>query len=738
MGRRRVNVGTSVIRLIDDDQLPDATKSGVIRSIFQDGNLTEYVLEELITSIGVRAENMYRYGRDHYIHGLPSGQFMTAGEDANDVMSTVLLGIEDAPVEIDYLRYGPPNNLHIGWMALLASHGYDPATNQLAGLTATKGTPVYLEDMLVVVPMSELATIEPRSLEQWGIAARAGYTPQRVSGTAETRAMIQPSSVRGDEASTTEYLRVEYVWEDGGIQKDFFTIPITGFDDNAEYFHVRYRVGGVANYWMYKDGAGVYPALDALFDTGPEVNGQFFPFAYFRYNKSSEISNPTSPAYLTTKKMVKYLGIDYDQVAESINSNPDIDDVDNAMLMLAVPANTTNELERRYLFEFFDNLYQASSPEFRYRTEEQAILAAFDGIQANIVAPAIVIQDSRFKMSLDNRGIYKRRKAGSIGAVGTHGSSTSTRLITFPIIVDGETPYASESSLEITSHYYRRQVSLNYYDEIQVVELRTLFNIFEGYNSIGDDDDTILIIPLDHSITSQFSIPDREVLYARSLHMVFNSLIVTRVKWYETGLFRFVLLVVAIFITIYSWGADGGSAIAAALAAGSYLLAAQLIFVMLLEFILYRIAFKLFVKAVGVEAAFVILILAAAFGVMGVMQSGSVGASPYAGTLLMLASGISTGIGDQLKSDMEDLIGEREEFDLLSKEKNKELEAAQKLLENDSILSPFVIFGEKPQDFYNRTVHSGNIGVVSLDAIEYYVDFALRLPDLKDSQESFK
>lgn len=743
MGRRKINVGTAVSRVIKDAGIPNSTKTGVIKALFRGGDIRDYVLEDLVSSIGVRAEAMYAYGRDHYTHGLPSGQFTIAAENIDDVVGTVLLSIENVAVAMDYLHYGSPNNLHIGWLTLMASHGYNPATNQLAALTATKGTPVYLDDMVVVIPSSGLGTIEPHSLEQWGIAAKAGYAPGKEIGSPEFRALTLPTGVQVDPVGATEFVRVKYAWNTvAGVMRGSFDIPLTGYNSQADYYQARYRVGGVAKYWMYREGAGTYPTLDVLFDKAPLSGGSFFPFTYFRYNKVSEASNPSTQSYKTSKKLVDYLGMDYDQVSDGINSNPGIADVEQAMLVLAVPASTTNELERRYLWEFFNDLHLASAPAHRHRTEEEAALQAIQDIlaaeasQVGLRAPGMVIQDSRFKMSLENQGVYKRRKAGSIGVIGAHHSEVVTRLVNHPFVtVDSETGNSFTHFIDspIVSHYYRRQISLGFYDEIQVVELRVQFHILNQYTAIGDGDDAILIIPLDRDITSNFSIPDREALYARSLHFVFNSLIITKVRWYQTEEFQMVLLIVAIVITVMSWGADGGSAIAAALAAGSYALAANLIIMMVVEMLIARLVFKIFVKEVGVEAAFVIAIVAAAFGVISAANAGSVAGAPYAGTMLTVASGINAAIGTQMQFDMADLLQQATQFDLLQKEQIKLLDTARDLLDNRSMLSPFVIFGEKPDDFFNRTVHSGNIGLVGISAVSFYVDSALTLPTLNNS-----
>lgn len=738
MGRKKTYVGTSVMRVIEDDQVPDSVRTGVTTAIFRDGNIVDYVLEEMINNIGVKAERMYAYGRDHYVHGLPSGQYTIDAENMDDVVGTVLLAIEDAAIDVDYVRYGPANSLHIGWMGLIASHGYNPATNQLAALTTIKGTPVYLHDMVVMLPAAELETIDPRSLEPWGIAARAGYTPQRTTGTPETRALIAASPAAVDTVSTDEYLRVDYVWMGtAGLEFDSFIIPVTGYDDESDYFHARYRVGGVAKYWIYEDQSGVHPTLDAMFDKDPEPNGTFFPFAYFRYDKVSEIENKTTPSYLTNKKLVKYLGIDYDQVAEAIDENPDIDDVEQAMLILAVPANTTNQLEQRYLWTFFNNLFLASSEGYKYRSEEEATLYAMqvsmDPYQFGTRAPGIIIQDARFKMSLDNIGIYKRRKSGNVCEVGKFNSNSTVSNETYSWEGEGGSgPVTFTMNVPITSHFYQQQISPNFYDEIQVVEMRTVFHIYGKYSAIGDDLDSILLIPLDRSITGDYSIPDKEILYSRSLHFVFNSRVVVKVKWYQTGIFKAVLVIVAIAIFIYTWG--GGTPVVVALInAGLYEAAALVILEGILTYIVYSTAFKLFVKVVGVEAAFILAIIAAASGVYLAAQAGSLAGAPFAKTLLSVASNLTTAIGSTLSSNLEDLVSQASAFETYKEEQLKLLETAQDLLDNQTILSPFVIFGEKPEDFYNRTVHSGNIGVIGISAISTYVDQALTLPTLDES-----
>lgn len=736
MAKKKTSVGTAIARVIEDEHLPGSVQRGVTKALLKEGDIVDYVLEELVGGLGVKCERMYDYAKSGaYTHGLPSGQF-TTGDDGLDQVIAVLEDIEGDAVSVSYSHYGAPNNLHIGWMRLFDTHGYDPTTNLLGNLTTSMGKSVYLDDMIVVVPEPDLDTIEDSSLAQWGIAARAGYTPVRISGTPASRALVKPSPVRVEESGTSEYLLVTFGYMVAGVyETDTFTIPVTGYDDEADYFHARYTVGGVVKYWMYQDDSGTYPDLDAIFDREPEPNGSFFPFAYFRYNKVSEIADTSTDAYRTSKKLVKYLGMDYDQVAEGVDENPGIEDVEQAMMMMAVPANTTNELERRYLYEFFNNLFLASAPGSAFSSETQALLHT-GGATLNPMGlaaaspPTIVIQDSRFKMAIENDGVYKSRVPGNIGPVGTH-SSGFTSVNKPRQAVNLWTGMTYTINTAVRYHYYRRQISLGFYEEIQVVGMRTRFYIIGKYTTIGDDEDTILIIPLDHSITEGYSVPDRELLYARSLHYVFNSVIVTRVKWYQTGIFKAIMIIVMVVIAIYTGYFDTG--LFAALAAGAYSAAAVIALTMVLEYLVFQAIFKLFVKLVGVDAAFVIAIVAVAAGMVSAVDAGSIAGAPWASELLQLASGITKAMGAQIQDDYTDLLADAQSFELFKDAQNTLLDDAKALLQGNMHLDPFVIFGESPGDFYNRTVHSGNIGIVGISAISCYVDAALTLPKLNET-----
>ena len=721
-------VGTSVSRVIKDDTIPQSVKTGSIKSILNDGNLPDYVMEELVNSIGVRAERMYAYAENNYVHGLPSGEIYASTQgrqEVETVIEAVIERSEGQQVLIEYSRFGPPNTLHIGWMTLVQQYGYNQVTNELAVLSAQKGFPVYLDDMQVVVPASQVDTFEPGSLDQWGTTASAGYTPERLASTGFLSSLTGPSPILKSTTATQMQLLVSYVWKTAAvlnpIQTESITIVPSGYDDEADYFHAKYTFNNQTKYWMYRYGAGDYPTLDGVFVNGPTVSGEYFPFAYFRYNKQSVILNKTTQAYRTSKKMVKFLGIDYDTMAEAIDGNPDIADVEQAMMVMAVPAVSTNPIEARYLFEYFNTLHSAM---------DGGTWSQLTNINSNLsgnpsTKHAIIIQDAQFKMSLTNDGIHKRIVAGSIGNVGTHNNSYESSGFE-TVFIDPETGNSSITTTPIKTHVYRRQIAVGLYEEISVSNLKMTYFVFENYTTVGDENDSILLIPIDRSISKNYSIGDREILYSRSLHFVFNSRVVTKVKWYQTGVFRALLFIVAVVMAIY----DGGATLGAYLGLSGTAAIVATIVIQLIVGQVFAVAFKFFVKAFGVEVAQAIAIIALLYGGYRLLQNGGSLQGTWASQLLQLSSGLQSA---SLQDKFSDLLAQQDQFNLFVEEQEELLENTQKLLETSNLLAPYTIFGEKPEDFYNRTIHYGNIGTLGITAISSYVDIALTLPTLNDT-----
>lgn len=718
------HVATTVTRVIEDAKLPHSVKNGVLKSLIEgDDQLIEYAMEELTNSVGIKCNQMYNYGHDHYMHGLPNSSLQTSLSGEDLIKNTIQEEVGVNPITIDYYHYGMLNTLHVGWIKLVSMYGYNPTTNQLT----VNGQLAYLNDMVVVVKEATLAEMNNGALDQWGTPPTAGATPVRLAFP--TLAKFSPWEA--DAAAANDFVRVEYTWLNaaGLTEVRTITVPITGYDDTAAYHQVKYKKpDGSFGYWLYRADDGAHPAIDKLHTPAWATGGSFFPWAYFRLAKVNLAADKTTDEYKQMKKLTGYIGMDFGLVGAAIDENPGIADVENAFLMMAVPAVTTNQMEMRYLFDYFEGMFQVTGGQLK-PSQQAGGLAGFINhiVDSSTEDASMVIQDKKFKMALGFRHIFKTAIPGTIGAVGKHATGNGRELIT------EQGANGATFTTPVLFHYYQRQISESTYEEIRVINMKMKYFVFEDYAATSSDTADILLIPLDKSITENYSVPDREELYARSLHYVFNSRVIQEIKWYQQTWFSTFLVIVAVVITVLSLGKTYQLVIAA-LAVGATAAAITMLIVMsILRQLLIAVVIKLFIRLVGIKIAFLVAIVAALYGGYSSMEAGSVNGAPWGSELLALSSGLTKAIGDDLKNDFDGLAKEGELFTEYIKTQEEKLKAAQDELGYNNYLAPMVIFGETPAEYYDRTVHSGNIGVLGLDAIESFVDVSLTLPKLNQT-----
>jgi len=746
--KRKTKVGTTVVRSLEDDKVPNSLITGFVIAQQQKQPIYSSVLEEFMDGISLKADRMYTYGAGSYTYGLPSGQFRSPSE-GNPAVKTVLAGVHsvaESAISIQYTYVVPYNMHHVAWMQIIDNHGYIEGSNTLGNLTTSMGTTVWLDDMVVVVPAADydLALLELnegydlKTFHKWGRVARAGYSPTRPYTHHFANLGIRAhSAVERSTTATVAHVRVQYVWEVASawqqhgstpptIHTSSFTLSLAAYNDAADYYHVAYNVsGGATKYWLYEDGSGGYTALDLIFNTPQTTNGQFFPFLYFRFNKASPLANTSSVDYIHSKKMAGKIEMNYDEVVAEIESNPGIGDVEQAMQIMAVPATTSNEIELRYLFDF----WKAYSSQ----------------VIATDWAPgehSLVIQDKRFKLTLQNRGVTTHLVAGVTGDVGTY--SMVYVPVTWPQLIEHGYRSTLTAGGRPAEHRYRHQISASIYEEVIVRDMQLMFHIIGNYTTTAGDgydpNGILLTVPLDRSITQFYSLRDREILYSRGLHLVFNSVIIIKIKWYQTGLFKFFVMVIMVAIVIVSMGTMA-PAMAMQIAAVNFALGAAAanmavmvaIAKMMIVTIVIAVAVKFISKHLGPVGSMILgaVLLAAAFYFAPASASLAMPSMGFTSSQVLLQIATSLLTFDHFERLTKGIAGKMAELSVLQDERDKELEEANALLDQSNYLFPFVIFGEEPDDFYNRTIHSGNIGILAIDQVEAYVDQALKLPTLR-------
>ena len=586
------------------------------------------------------------------------------------------------------------------------------------------------------------------------------------------------------------------------------------FDKDAEYYHVHATAREPAPteenpereirrdvYWHYRPREnGKHRILDIWYeDEGIRhtYNGTFFPFVMFRSEDKDRTSDQytNTPEQLSTIELLDKINIDFLELGAAIHENPDIKYIDQAVLLMGVPVTTERQYELEYLFTWFKDVHQFDfsdtfpweeqppylPDEAKDRQELYLDPVVMANLERNPNSYAIDIQDADYRttLSFENLTYSLRGLAEDVPDIGPIGFYTN-ELETFalpPELQFGPNPDgAAVASVDGTNIFdnaipmvnwlvetvtplvktrvYKHQIYPGIIEEIRLVEPRIRYHIYKNKGAEGGADDERCIFPLDYRITRRLPTTTREKLYYSSLHLVMNSHVVQKTKWYEKGWFKAVIIVVAVVIAVYTGyvafeevgaliGAVAGATTGAALASAVIALI-KYIFIKLAIGYLISEVLTVIAEQLGAEWALIVAAIAYYYA----WQTGQGGHIDIAGTvkvtasqMLMVANGLVAAVGRVVQADMEELQKDMLAFQDYTEGKWDELEEAQALLETDSLLDPLQVIrmdpmfipGETPDQYYNRVSHNTNPGVESLKLVENFVGYSLTLPRLTET-----
>lgn len=510
--------------------------------------------------------------------------------------------------------------------------------------------------------------------------------------------------------------------------------------------------------WVYKVGSGTYPLLDN--QSGNALPSPFFPIVPVRYDNVDLTSTPyvNTPQYLTGKVLLKKVGLDIAELGEEINKNPDVGDIDHGFVFFGVQIQSKEKAVISYLVDFFEYLGTVSEiskndfessvnpPPVWDEGREYYVPAPFTPVKKNL----LTIANAGMKIEVFYNYVDVATHTGSIGSLG-HVTQDTVIRASGEQIDDRDLEFFSPYSLkyERSELVLRKQVSPNSYKTVRVHGLEHVNHVYEVHTVTTTLEDSInpdnknFVLPLHSEIIKRYSLIQKNDLAIDSVQLVFNSYEIVKLKWYQTGFFKFVIMVISIY-----FGAGAiAKTVTAVTSAATVSAAITVILKQILISMAINAAFRFLVRVIGNEAALFLAIIAAAYlGTKAFNNGSSLKGVPWAEELVMAVNGLSNGIQSNIKADIENLIYEREQFDAEADEKLEKIETAQDLLEVEGIVDPFVFTNfeipfyskEKPSEFYDRTIHSGNVGILALDAIHEYVDNMLRLPETIEDVEDVR
>lgn len=631
------------------------------------------ILKSMYGGLAVRIHQAYRYGRDTYTHGLPNEFQELIGDPPVE-------DIEDA-------------------------------------IEAEVGYPVQVHYALVDEPDDEFIA-EKYAWENWGWKYGDQFmydppiAPQKGSNATIYATTFNPYEhlvVTLDLGTAWVYDQTEFVREDVLVPKQNLK-PVP--DQSKLYYHVRYTPLGATTpnhaYWMYEVGSGGHPILDDV-ETAP-LDSPFLPIIPLRENnknlgpevedgefvtdENGDYNRPDTELYRTSRKLCNFLDTDFDDLTRQITSNPDIKDVDHAYLMFGVDIRTETTDGKDYLIRYFEDL---------------AIKAPG--------AQDIIIQDSFFRFKISYSDNVRSIVVGELGKP-------------YDFIYSGDT---------LTM---RKDLKDGTYLQVVVSDLAhrnyvyTTHTVRTQLSDTSDPENLNFIVPINYDIFNQHkSLFGKQNLIKESFKIVFNSYERRKLKWYETGIFKAVLLVIAIVITIYSAGTFAAG-VYAAYVSGGIAAAASAAATMILTSVAVGIGVKWFASQLPPEIGIVVAVVVAAISIGTSIGTFDIGIADSE-TLLAISNATFEGVQEGLQDELAELMDEFTKFMDEASAAQEELDELWNELDVsedwfDAVIAQKTdqVLIETPTEFYTRTIHAGNIGTATLYQIENYVDKALELPEL--------
>ena len=351
----------------------------------------------------------------------------------------------------------------------------------------------------------------------------------------------------------------------------------------------------------------------------------------------------------------------------------------------------------------------------------------------------LVVSDVMYKSEIAYKYITKKVVSGVIGTTGTVDKEIIIReRERYYVENKGAYTYTSVFYSEDSSLFLRKQITNSSYEEIEVRGL-THTNIVNNKGRIEstlkevvqDKDNNNFIVPLNSYIFDHtLSVTKRINLMYDCIQIIINSYEKTKLKWYQTSFFQFVMLVITIALTIAGMPELGVTLQTATATEIAVMLATQLAITVAVQ-----LAVHVAIKALGINGALAtILIVAAAVATYQFAGGSGMKNLPWAKEMMSAVNTLPSAYNKEVSAMTKDIMEDMAAFQQSAQTQLDEIHKKLEEITKQSNLDPMGIFAlmdyypnESIDDYYYRHCHMGNPGVLTLDAITDYVDNMLNI-----------
>lgn len=688
---------------------------------------------------------------DTYAMGEVKGsyEFKPTKERLNTQLVSTLDTILGFTPDIVYQEFGKANYYHTAKYTLQESYGYNPITNEVLNESDRIGKNVFLKDIVIELNQDTVDLSDQIQLVFQGPSATSGYTPFRLA-LPRPHSQIQVTSAipdskctfvlcyaddLGKEVSyniTMDYSNYVSLNDDAseGIDEDTelghdpdviapsIPAPTTDADYVMAYYTYTRNDKKYAEYFTYRTGTNLIVKLEEVVES-VEKTGIYPPRLYARMRGTNYVKySENTDEYKSMTKFGKLLGIKWKDWVEEVHENMSgLEYVREIFLTFGVEANSNNKLIHQYLYHYFDSAYRGlpnvSAKGYVTRNKFVSKVVSFPASARQGVS--IHLKDSLHTSGISFAAINKETRKGTIADVGKY---------TFKYVKGAHTYYYQETESTYTA--------------ISVYNLKSADKMDNNHWFTPSGTSGDLIVPLDLAITANLTSVELEKLYAMSMQMVVNTYQKVKEKWYQTGIFKVVMFIIAVVITVFFPPAGIAALSAMAVLVGVGLTIAVSIVIRLLQ----KLVISLGLSSTIFQVVMIILaVVAAVYG--GYLNiANTTGMAGMTASNVMLVSNAAFAMAsagnqaalikamNQYQQSVLDLQARDESL----KEKIEALGLLQVPTPEVMIFLPPVSLeiklGEEPEDYYEKSIHNVNVGTYVYDYIESYVDINTLLPDL--------
>ncbi len=275
------------------------------------------------------------------------------------------------------------------------------------------------------------------------------------------------------------------------------------------------------------------------------------------------------------------------------------------------------------------------------------------------------------------------------------------------------------------------------------------------HTALEDTEESDFIIPLHDATFKGMGISKNNQMASSTSYLVFNVIEQRKQRWYEKGIFKFILAIIAVVLTVVTGGAFGGaiaasgilgSSVAVGLALGASAATALIVGAianavagMIVSMIIQKASMKIFGgklgAIIGTVLSFVAMTFAANFAATGSFSI-DWGNIFSADNLLGLTNSVTDAYTKWLNMDTSEIYGKMED---LENEYEDKLDEIQKMSNEilgmtNHIIDPMMFtdateyFGESSETFLGRTLLTGSdIAELSFGLVHEFVPTSLQL-----------